>query len=77
MVTQVSELPAYISKNHDLYIRWMLNVHFTMRTYGVNHKFGFVKAFGYIEKVVKHENNFEKDLFYIISMQHVLGYHLM
>ena len=35
--------------------------HFTMRTYGVNHDFRLLQAFGYIERVV------ESDIFFLIT----------
>ena len=61
-----------------VYIYYMA-AYFTMRTYGVNQAFRFtlLKAFGYIEKVVKSVFFVGKDLFYIIHAQHVLSYHLV
>ena len=38
--------------------------HFTMRTYGVIRNFDLIKAFGYIERVVKSDSFFGK---YILS----------
>ena len=46
-----------------------------MRTYGVDKAFRFVE---YTERVVKsEEKRIGKDLFDIISAQHVLSYHLI
>ena len=39
--------------------------HFTMRSYGVNQKFRLLKAFGYIERVVK------SDLFRKLTTLHL------
>ena len=36
-----------------------------------------LKAFGYIERVIKPDFFFGKDLFYFICEQHVLSYHLL
>ena len=46
----------------------------TKRTYVVNQVFRFVED---IERVIKSDFFFGKDLFYFIRAQHVLSYHLM
>ena len=51
--------------------------HFTMRTKGEIRHFDLLKAFGYIERVVKSDFFFGKGLFYFIRAHHVLSYHLI
>ena len=53
--------------------------HFTMRIYGELEIRGFdlFKAFVYIERDVKSDFFFGKDLFYTLRAQHVLSYHLI
>ena len=49
----------------------------TVRTYGFIRYFDVWKAFGYIERVVKSDFIFGKDLFYFICALNVLSYHLV
>ena len=50
--------------------------HFTMRTYGVNQAFQFVKGIWLHRKSRQIRFFSEKDLFYIIRAHHALSYHL-
>ena len=51
--------------------------HFTMRTHEVNQALRFVKAYGYIERVIKFDFFSEKDLVYIIRAQGEMSIHLI
>ena len=50
---------------------------FTMRTHEVNQTFRFVKAFGYIERIVKSDFFSEKDLVFILRAQREINNHLI
>ena len=51
--------------------------HFTMRTHGVNQTLDLLKAFGYIERVVKSDFFSEKDHIFIIRAQREMSNHLI
>ena len=64
-----------VSGFQGFYIRWLLIsrcVHMEESRY-----LDLLKAFGYIERVVKSDFFFGKDLFYFIRAQYVLSYHLI